>query len=345
MLFRSTSAVSSTLKEEGISWGISNIDDEGNIDDENNSTKNGKKIIPMDAKVPEKFRKDLEKLNALKHKLTNLETEDARIRRKGDLTQGQEHQLQRNAEREDQLKNNIQEKEEVLFEKLYGEKEQSFHVKRKAVLANEKGYDEDEDDFFDRTKGGSSNKTGENSENDVAAEAESEESLTLKWNKFFKELKHLNDTALHQANTRVHSLKERLEKLKASGDEEAFFVQNDLQLAREAAKKIKLPAEKAHSALGKCERLVRIVNPKIQCHRSAGYIGEDRSPSLLVKGRIHEKNPGGISPSSGFAPAPLGKSSVALAVGSPALKGMFFFGERDAMRRRYKRAGRAWLQR
>ena len=53
---------------------------------------------------------------------------------------------------------------------------------------------------------------------------------------------------------------------------------------------------------------------------------------------------GGISPSIGFALAPLGKRPRMLAMGSSALKGMLFFGGRGAAKRRRKRADRAWLQ-
>ena len=42
-----------------------------------------------------------------------------------------------------------------------------------------------------------------------------------------------------------------------------------------------------------------------------------------------------------FRAGALWKEAEGAAAGSPALKGMFFFGERDTMRRRYKRAGRA----
>jgi pSer/pThr/pTyr-binding forkhead associated (FHA) protein len=82
-------------KDTGVSWGMSMNDDVG--DDQVSASED--KTLPMELQVPEKHRKAFDRLNALKYKMANLETEDSRIRRKGELSEGQEKQLQRNQER------------------------------------------------------------------------------------------------------------------------------------------------------------------------------------------------------------------------------------------------------
>jgi pSer/pThr/pTyr-binding forkhead associated (FHA) protein len=98
-------------EDEGVSWGMSMTDDDdADSDTDNYVNNNGGKTISMDQQVSEKHRAQLDKLNVMKNKLINLETEDARIRRKGELTEGQEKQLQRNAEREIALKRKVKRK-------------------------------------------------------------------------------------------------------------------------------------------------------------------------------------------------------------------------------------------
>ena len=53
---------------------------------------------------------------------------------------------------------------------------------------------------------------------------------------------------------------------------------------------------------------------------------------------------GGMPPSFGSAPAPLGKSAAKPALGPPALEGMLFLGEREAVRCSFKKASSAWLR-
>lgn len=269
--FKSTSNISQ--KEEGVSWGISMIDDD--VDSDNDNCLNDSiKTIPMDLNVPEKYRKELEKLNVLKNKLVNLETEDSRIRRKGELTEGQEKQLQRNIERESILKITIRDKEEILYDRINGKKEKkSRHAKRKAMMEYKNSFKEDDDDYFDRTKTSSMNKNGNNHSTKIITETESEETLTQKWNKRVEEQKHLRGTALYQGNNRVATLNSRLKQMQASGDEEAFFVENDLQLARETNKKVESSLAEGNTAIDEIEKLLKVVNPNIYCDRKTGFIG------------------------------------------------------------------------
>mmetsp|Transcript_49094 Transcript_49094/g.53002 ORF Transcript_49094/g.53002 Transcript_49094/m.53002 type:complete len:600 (-) Transcript_49094:1996-3795(-) len=258
-------------KEEGVSWGISMIDDDADSDN-GNYVNDSMKTIPMDLNVPEKYRKELEKLNVLKNKLVNLETESGRIRRKGELTEGQEKQLQRNVERESILKISIREKEESLYDRINGKKEKnSRHEKRKMMMEYKNSLKEGDDDYFDRTK---TSKNGNKRSSEIITETESEETLTQKWNKIVEEQKHLRGTALYQGNNRVTTLNSRLKQMQASGDEEAFFVENDLQLAKETKNKIESLLADGHTTIDEIEKLLKIVNPNIYCDRKTGYIGE-----------------------------------------------------------------------
>jgi pSer/pThr/pTyr-binding forkhead associated (FHA) protein len=267
-------------EDEGVSWGMSMTDDDdADSDNDNYVNNNGEKTISMDQQVSEKHRAQLDKLNVMKNKLINLETEDARIRRKGELTEGQEKQLQRNAEREIALKNSIREREENLYDKINGNKERKkSKAERKAMMEYKNSLEEDDDDYFDRTKVGSSTNR-KNDTNHHSNEAESEVTLTQKWNKIVEEQKHLKDVALHKANNRVNDLHDRLKQAQASGDEEEFFLNNDLQLAREAKKKIDSSLVVGHTTIDEIEKLLKVVNPKIYCDRNSGYIGEEGRPT------------------------------------------------------------------
>ena len=267
-----------TSKDEEISWGISMDDhDDGDSDGDGDNVRTTSRSIPTDPlKIPEKYRKELDKLNAMKYKLTNLETEDSRIRRKGELTEGQEKQLQRNAERETALRKSIQDKEASLYEKLNDTKDKSGKSKSRKALNNvhKNNYEEEgDDDYFDRTKGDSNKHSNMDSSTE---EAESEETLTVKWKKYTEEQNHLQTIALLKVNTRAESLKDILKIMQATGDDEAFFVQNDLQLALEAKTKVESSLAKNSTTMDEIEQLLKVVNPKIHCDRTTGYIGEGR---------------------------------------------------------------------
>ena len=247
------------------------FDDEANRDattDSNSSRHGSTKTLPMDMEVPEKHRKMFERLNAMKYKLGNLETEDERIRRKGELTDGQEKQLQRNAGAEEKLRNSIADLEETLYDKLYPDNKMN-HEPRDS--SSESQWEED-DDFFDRTK-------DRHEQSPIGTEeAESEKSLVTKWKKLFDENETRRKTSLLQAERRMSTLKEELDSLVASGSDDAFFVQNDLQLAEEAKMKVLTAMRDGDVSMGEIEKLLRIVNSKIQWDRETGYIGEGAPP-------------------------------------------------------------------
>ena len=306
----SNAAASSSPKDDGISWGI---DMGGDNDREDGKGGAGdiitsRKSIELDPeKIPEKYRKELDKINGMKYKLANLETEDGRIRRKGgsELTDGQQKQLNRNAEKETVLRKSIQEREERLHDKLNPNSGDASSKRKRATNS----YDDEDDDFFDRTK------TDSSISDFVVEEAESEESLRLKWKKLVGERKHITTTLLAKANHRVETLRTELKSMQASGNEEAFFVQNDLQLAVESKKKIDLSLTRTNATLDEIEKLLNVVNPKLNCDRSVGYIGQGQPPKQKIttterNDKSHSSTPAFPMPApkkiQKTAPAPMG---------------------------------------
>ena len=222
-----------------------------------------RKMVPMDAEVPLKHQKTLERLNAAKYKLQNLQTEDERIRRKGELSEGQEKQLQRNAEREKALMESIESMETELYDKLYPEQtgKESFAQRRQQTQAVEP----DEDEFFDRTK---------RVDKSVVEDGESETTLTEKWNRLQSHLCERWLPSLESAKIKVDRLSSQHSDLETRGDtEEAFFLQNDLQLAKEDLQKISKAISETESNLAELEKFLRVVNPKLRFDRISGYIG------------------------------------------------------------------------
>jgi len=288
----------STKKDDGISWGMNMGDEESSEAIDNNN-----KSVELDpSKIPEKYRKELDKIQGLKYKLANLENEDSRIRRKGsELSEGQQKQLDRNAEREAALRKTIQEREERLHDKL-NYKSNNSSKKRSSY---ENNYDDDDDDFFDRTK-------NENDATELGVEdAESEETLTMKWKKLSGERRHLASTVLAKAKHRVDTLRQKLKSMQDS--EEAFFVKNDLQLALEAKKKTDSSLNKTNSGMDEIEKLLNVVNPKLQCDRTIGYIGKGPPPAEEAKSNDRIE--------SFSMPAPRQPKAVSMSMGPPAPMG------------------------
>jgi len=250
--------------DEGVSWGMS-MDDDIENGDGDKGPESISKTLPMDMEVPEKHRKAFDRLNTMKYKLSNLESEDGRIKRKCDLTQGQEKQLQRNAEREEALKRAINELEEELYNKLYPEKANI----PKSKAQREYIQDDEVDDFFDRTK--------EETE-DIIGEEESEQSLIEKWSKLWNLKTEERDNSLFPAEKKVQEIQKRLSILEAGNDEDAFFVQNDLALAKEARDKALAKQESTLGKMNEIEKLLKIVNPKLKADSESGYIGEGPPP-------------------------------------------------------------------
>lgn len=273
---------------ESSSWGITmeedvNDGEEARIID---------KTLPMDMEVPDKHRKAFDRLNALKYKLSNLETEDGRIRRKGDLSQGQEKQLQRNAEKEEALKRSIEQLEEALYDKLYPETANNV---RKPANSHQDFVDED-DDFFDRTK---------DKNDDILDSEESEATLVAKWKKIYEQKSHRESNRLPAAQHAIATLLQRLSTLEATGDEEAFFVKNELALAKESHSKILSEQKTAMRNMEEIQKLLKIVNPKLRIDPDSGFIGEERGPMVKEK----EEGAVKISTTQTMLPPPRSTSS------------------------------------
>ena len=253
--------------EKGVSWGI-------DMNDETDSytiiDKEKRQLLEDESKIPEKHRKEWERLRALKYKLENLQQESERIRRKGDLSEGQERQLSRNQERESSLQEQIQEKEEELLKKLYPDE----HVQSDRA-DKERAIFKDEGEVEDRTKDRSDGF-------DLDQDGETEESLTLKWKTLHERLK-VAVADMDDTQTQKSRIEEKLRLLKTSGDEEAFFVQNDLDLVIDAVRKLGDEQRKIEKAIAETKVLLLVVNPKLTVDESTGYVGQGEAPSVPVK--------------------------------------------------------------
>jgi ribosomal protein S15P/S13E len=279
-----------------VSWGISMDDEAQQQQHERQSEEEAllrQQTLENGENIPDKHRKAWEKLAALKFKLKNLQTESERIRRKGELTTGQENQLRRNQEREEQLQEKILERENDLFEKLHPDKAKGTSNKKTQY---EEFADDEEDDFFDRTKNRDTSS--------AVQDEETEESLLEKW-KNFKEQLHRKDEASRRARERVENIRHRLELLKASGDEEAFFVQNDLKLAEEQLQKVQGDLNNIRQDMEETRKLLKIVNPRIILDEEKG------SDMVPPRGRkvIYDASSDSMMDASAVMPPPKSKHS------------------------------------
>jgi len=244
-------------EEHFVSWGIS-MDEAGDFAEKDEYNAEAvlarQQALENSDAIPDKHRKSWEKIAALKYKLKNLLTESDRIRRKGeDLTEGQERQLQRNQQRTQELQEKIEERERDLYDKLHPEQASGTKRKKRHHALYE---DDDDDDFFDRTKDAS------RQNDDEQQEGETEGSLKLKWKELQQRAK-TKQLALDKSSQRVERFQQRLDRLKADGDDEAFFAKNDLTLAQDQHQKILQDVDSVDQEKMETKRLLKIVNPRI----------------------------------------------------------------------------------
>ena len=245
-----------------VSWGISMDDEEViNGDEQDSFTEEERmkrqQVLEEGVNIPDKHRKAWEKIQALKYKLQNVLLESERIRKKGELTQGQEHQLKRNEEREQQLQEQILTRENDLWGKLFPD--QAGNKKRKRRRPNDLvDMDDEVDDFFDRTQ----DKQQTSGLDKQQEEAETEESLLVKWRQLQKQLRG-KEAVTDKAQQKVNHIQQRLDALHSAGDEEAFFVQNDLQLAQEQYDKLNQERKHIMKEMEETKKLMKIVNPNV----------------------------------------------------------------------------------
>mmetsp|Transcript_27276 Transcript_27276/g.65324 ORF Transcript_27276/g.65324 Transcript_27276/m.65324 type:complete len:531 (-) Transcript_27276:96-1688(-) len=140
--------------------------------------------------------------------------------------------------------------------------------------------DDGDDEYFDRTKKtmGSDSDGTQLSTSIGEDEAESEQSLISKWKQLYEDMKKKRNIDIPRATSKLTSLQQNLKRLEDDGDEEAFFVKNDVNLAKESLQKVQSAISTIEKAMGDAEKLLRIVNPKIQYDRDTGYIGVGPPP-------------------------------------------------------------------
>jgi pSer/pThr/pTyr-binding forkhead associated (FHA) protein len=235
------------------SWGMDLEDDPGGAPEQNNASTPMKLPVALtEADIPPGLRKDWEAYLALQYKLTHTTEESERIRRKGNLTEGQDKQLAKNQERMDNIRQEMEAKEVSLYRRLYPEKVK-LAKQRQAEKSAYYQEDEVEDRTRDRNRSRNLLETGE---------AETEQSLT-------RQRSLLLDTrgdveAGVRSYSRQHSdLKRQIASMQANGEEEVFFIQNEVDMAADALKKEKEKLGDIDEQLEQVYKLLKVVNPKL----------------------------------------------------------------------------------
>jgi pSer/pThr/pTyr-binding forkhead associated (FHA) protein len=245
---------------EGVSWGMDMDDDTTYQSSEKTKSLSAQLDSSM---IPEKHRKAWERLTAKKYKMQNVQQENERIRAKGELSQGQESQLQKNEERMKKWLEEIEEIERELNEKLFPDKKLEGSKKRHHHSPQVEDDDADDYVFYDRTK---------DSTDDLFDEGETQSSLTIKWKSLQTEWKQCSGTLKHEEQ-KVEQLAQQI-KVSDAGDEDTFFLQNDLDLAQDSLKRTQQRHESILHNLKETERLLRIVNDTLEMDRETGFIGD-----------------------------------------------------------------------
>jgi pSer/pThr/pTyr-binding forkhead associated (FHA) protein len=208
--------------------------------------------------IPEKYRHEYEQIQALRMKLDNIQQESDRIQQKGydGLTSGQEQQLQRNSQRITELQEKIDAKQNELDQNII-----AYHNTRMGGTYKKMDAEIlEEDEVDDRTQQLAD-------ENALNPEGETEDSLLIKWNAIQSELKSVLG-AIYQIETNLEKLQQRTETL--TDEDELFFVRNDIQMNVEQKERFVMKQKELEERVGELERLLKIVNPRIQLHRMNG---------------------------------------------------------------------------
>lgn len=231
--------------------------------------------IPTDVyDVPENLRKDWYKIQELSYKLENIRQESDRIRNKlstqEHLSTGQERQLERNDEKIEQLEYQIENRKSEFYDKFNNTtstEHGNSSCSRKRKKPKEEYDDDDHDSYFDRTI----NQNIESTSRDV----ETEESLIIKWKDKFANKSRLMIT-LTKATNIVNQYEQKLKNLvNGSGNEnveDAFFLQNDLSIAKENHMKIQMEMNRIEESLFDTKRLLAITSPHLNVNIENGEI-------------------------------------------------------------------------
>jgi pSer/pThr/pTyr-binding forkhead associated (FHA) protein/predicted nucleic acid-binding Zn-ribbon protein len=211
-----------------------------------------------DETVPEQYQKEWEKIKALQFKLANVTTESERIRVKEDLSTGQERQLERNDERIQQLTEQIHQKENELYRKVYPDTTNQYLAHHRHDRSKDQRDDDDiEDDFFDRTK------TATESTLLFNKDGESELSLIAKWNALSEQREELLKD-IKTCQLKVSALQQKMGRISAESPDDLFFAQNEYELANESYLKLQTKAEGIHGHLLEIQQLIALANPKLR---------------------------------------------------------------------------------
>ena len=291
----------SETKQDGISWGIDTDDSEAS-DDADLSSTSTKSLDSLDYNnVPSKQQPKLQRLNAKKHKLANLQLESERISRKGfdTLSTGQLAQLEKNATREAALKQEIQDLEQSIRQAISGANESRNKRKHHKHDDDEEEYnyeDDDVDDFYDRTKDQTKRRrtSKEKYNNDINTneEALSEQELRKQWLHFLKQLE-INNIDKSRCKARVEDLEKTLIQKKQQNDD-TFFISNDIQLAKEALQKVQEVEDTTMKELETVEIMLKVCtnNPNLLFNRQEQNIQniekKDKGASNKSKINSHE---------------------------------------------------------
>ena len=285
-------------RHDGVSWGMS--DDPAEEDDELAAATSAAPDRPIqESDVPDKHRKLFENLRAKQHKLESALEESERIEAKAahaDLSDGQKSRLEQNRARIDDLRSKIEEAENELREKIWGssarKKESSLHSSSDRTG----GDDDDIDDLYDKT---ASRKRGRD---DDDGEVETEQSLTAKWKELIADW-HTKKGESSAMQRRVNHLASKVATAEASGDEDAFFMRNDLDLLQDNYQKLMKALGIIEEELSEIEKLLRVVNAKLVVDRASSFVGlEADKPKPKTN----------ANPDRAMMPPPSGKSGTSL---------------------------------
>jgi hypothetical protein len=83
---------------------------------------------------------------------------------------------------------------------------------------------------------------------------------------------------LDVAASEAHKLSAILKTMQSCGDEEAFFLQNDVSLATEKVAKLEAQKMGLEKVLKEADQLLKVVNPRLVLSLETGFMGERRLP-------------------------------------------------------------------
>jgi len=192
-----------------------------------------------------------------------------------ELTEGQQNQLTKNREKISKL----EEAASSLKDQIEDGMHQAVHGKSRARkrTGHKFSRDDDVDDFYDRTSAAGQADPGE---------AEDEDSLVQKWKTTLADWK-ARQPALVRARRQVELLQNQIDAVE--DDEDAFFLKNDLDLARDNYDKSSQSSKEMEEELNSTERLLAIVNPKLKWNREEGLIGPGIEDELASRQREREE--------------------------------------------------------